>query len=78
LPEIVGVGYIALVDEGAGYDLSNTLENGLIPPIHPVTGRTLCCAIYRTIGRKWCGLGADISFDEVRRVVSERESIPFS
>jgi PAS domain S-box-containing protein len=76
LPEILGVGYIALVDERAGYDpLEHTLENGLvIPPIHPVTGQDerYVVQFIEPLDANSAALGLDISFDEARRVAAER------
>ena len=76
LPEILGVGYIALVDERAGYDpLEHTLENGLvIPPIHPVTGQDerYVVQFIEPLDANGAALGLDISFDEARRVAAER------
>jgi PAS domain S-box-containing protein len=80
LPEILGVGYIALVDEQVGYDpLEHTLENGLvIPPVHPVTGQDerYVVQFIEPLDANKAALGLDISFDEARRVAADlaRES----
>ncbi|MCV2894241.1 CHASE domain-containing protein [Lentibacter sp. XHP0401] len=73
--EILGLGYIVLVSEATGYDMSKeALESGVsLPAVHPDTGRDERYVIkfIEPISANRAALGLDIAFEENRRRAAE-------